>query len=230
MKICSRTPKILGLLLTYPDTGMVDACEHMEALLREERWVSNAILLELEKLFCSFRQTDLLDLQETYVDLFDRTPSLALYLFEHVHGDSCDRGKALVDLDGLYREAGLYNNSEHTPDYLPLFLEYLSMLPPDKAREELSGAINIIAVVEERLKNRKSVYANVFSALKNIAARRPNIVIVKKALEKDSGRPMTPTEIDEAWVEQFPFADRENKGPQGCPGTAEILKNTETQS
>jgi nitrate reductase delta subunit len=72
---------------------------------------------------------DLLDLQEDYVALFDRTPSLVLHLFEHIHGDSRDRGQALVDLLKVYEDAGLFMTSDETPDYLPLFAEYVSTLP-----------------------------------------------------------------------------------------------------
>ncbi|MEJ2459788.1 MAG: hypothetical protein P8Y58_17260 [Novosphingobium sp.] len=41
---------------------------------------------------------DLYDAQERYVLLFDRTRKLSLHLFEHVHGESRDRGQAMVDL------------------------------------------------------------------------------------------------------------------------------------
>jgi len=230
MKIHRRTPKILGVLLTYPESEIIDACPEIKALLREEKVVSTQMLKRLEQLISLFEETDLLDLQENYVALFDRTPSLALHLFEHVHGDSRDRGRALVDLDRLYKEAGLQNCSEHTPDYLPLFLEYLSMLEAKKAREELGGAVTVIAILEERLRTRGSLYAHVFSALKKMAGRRPNSALVKKALETDSGQAMTTAEMDAAWVEQFAHGDHTDQTNSGCPRTPTPLQPMETRS
>jgi nitrate reductase delta subunit len=90
-------------------------------------------------------QRDLLDLQEDYVALFDRTPSLSLHLFEHVHGDSRDRGQAMVDLMKVYEEAGLFIDTEETPDYLPLFTEYLATLSSQEASDTVGGVVNIIS-------------------------------------------------------------------------------------
>lgn len=227
----SYTPKILGLMLSYPSEELISAGQAMRGKIKEEKWLSREHLEALDQVFDYFENTDLLDLQECYVDLFDRTPSLALHLFEHVHGDSRDRGQALVDLDNIYRDTGLHNDSEHTPDYLPLFLEYISMLEPEKARSDLDGAINVIGVLEGRLNNRESVYAHVVSALRDMASRAPNQALVKNALKADSGRPMSPEEMDEAWEEQFAFAmnDGEQGSNTGC-NAGSSAENMETRS
>jgi nitrate reductase delta subunit len=164
-----------------------------------------------------------MDAQEDYVSLFDRTPSLSLHLFEHVHGDSRDRGPALVDLDSLYRERGLENLSEHTPDYLPMFLEYLSLLPVEEARETLDGAVDVIAVIGERLKKRGSAYAVLFDALEEAASRKPDPKKLQGALKADEGLPMSAEEMDKAWEEQFAFADIKPDQGGGCPQAEEML-------
>ena len=102
---------------------------------------------------------DAYDAQERYVLLFDRTRSLSLHLFEHVHGESRDRGQAMVDLMAMYEEDGFEIDTKELPDYLPMFLEYLSMKPRAEAVQLLDETAHILAALRERLKKRQSVYA-----------------------------------------------------------------------
>ena len=142
-----RTLKILGFLLTYPSELHKEVLDECRMFLTDEKWVSKDALHSLDRLFDEMRKADTLDLQESYVALFDRTPSLSLHLFEHIHGDSRARGQALVDLTKVYEEAGLLINTEETPDYLPLFLEYVSTLPPEDTKENLSSVVNILSAI-----------------------------------------------------------------------------------
>jgi nitrate reductase delta subunit len=219
----SRTLKVLGLLMTYPEPGMVAARSELCGVLEKESWLSVGAVKNIGALLEDMGGRDILDLQEDYVDLFDRTPSLSLHLFEHVHGDSRDRGQAMVDLDGLYREKGLQNASEHTPDYLPLFLEYLSLLPVAAARESLDGAIDVIAVIGARLKKRQSPYAALFESLQEAAARKPDIKKLHSALLADTGQPLTRDQMDKAWEEQFAFDTIEEGRSEGCPKAEDML-------
>ncbi|CAG0907646.1 unnamed protein product, partial [Darwinula stevensoni] len=117
-----------GLLLTYPTQPLLTALPECAAILEQEGWLPKSTVKSLKKVIEQFEQQPLMTLQEAYVDLFDRTPSLSLHLFEHVYGESRERGQALVDLAELYREKGLVIATEELPDYLPLFLEYLALL------------------------------------------------------------------------------------------------------
>jgi nitrate reductase delta subunit len=54
---------------------------------------------------------------------------LSLQLYEHVHGESRDRGQAMVELLKLYSSRGLELTAKELPDHLPVFLEFLSQLP-----------------------------------------------------------------------------------------------------
>lgn len=227
----SATLKIIGLLLTYPDEKWLAARKDIVAVLDSEGWLAPGTVRKIAQFLDDAAAQDVYDFQEEYVALFDRTPSLCLYLFEHVHGDSRDRGQALVELDMLYRERGLENDSEHTPDYLPLFLEYLSILPPDLARETLGGAIDVAAVLGERLKKRDSAYAALFDAIRDIAGRKPDEKKLQGALRLNAGGLPTAQEMDAAWEQQFAFAmaQQDEKGV-GCPKAGEMLKRMETQS
>lgn len=210
-----KTLKVLGALLTYPSREMVEALPECLDILKREKWVDDASLRQLQHLFEWMSDQDLLDLQEEYVALFDRTPSLSLHLFEHVHGDSRERGQALVDLTNLYQQKQLAIAAAETPDYLPMFLEYLSLVDAEESRQMLGDAINVIAALGARLKQRNTPYAAVIRALERAAASKPDSKAVEAALREASGAERSLEDIDAAWEETFAF---DNAMPDsGCP-------------
>ena len=141
---------------------------------------------------------DLYDLQECYVDLFDRTRKLSLHLFEHVHGESRDRDQALVDLATLYERGGLSPATNELPDHLPIFLEYLATRPLDEARALLGDTGHILAALRERLEKRETPYAGVFSALLSIVSA-PAAAIEDES--PDPGGTSDFVALDAAWEE-----------------------------
>jgi nitrate reductase delta subunit len=165
----AKTLKALSALLSYPGEALQLAAGEIGDIIRAENLVDAHGLLALEVLLDEIETSDLFELQERYVDLFDKTRRLSLHLFEHVHGESRDRGQAMVDLAALYEKGGLTPAVNELPDYLPLFLEYLSTRPIEEARDLLGNALHIVATLEERLTSRNSGYAAVFVALRSIA-------------------------------------------------------------
>jgi len=157
-----KTYRALAAILSYPEQELLDALPELRRAIEGE---GIAALPELEGLFAD----GLLAAQERYVALFDRSKALSLHLFEHVHGDSRDRGQAMVDLAGVYAERGVEPAQGELPDYLPAFLEFLSLLPPDEARAMLADAADILRALGERLAARASPYAAVFEALLAVA-------------------------------------------------------------
>src|SRR5207244_13070491 len=107
---------------------------------------------QLDLLLSEIAIGDLYDLQERYVLLFDRTRSLSLHLFEHVHGESRDRGQAMIDLKNQYENAGLEISATELPDFVPLFLEFLSTRPRADAYELLGQPAHILSAMAERLR------------------------------------------------------------------------------
>jgi nitrate reductase delta subunit len=168
----AKTFKALSALLSYPGEDLQAAAGDIGDVIRAENLVDAHVLPALELLLDETENSDLFELQERYVDLFDKTRRLSLHLFEHVHGEGRDRGQAMVDLAGLYENGGLTLAANELPDYLPLFLEYLSTRPVEEARSLLGNALHILAVLEERLMTRNSGYAMVFAALRSIAGDR----------------------------------------------------------
>ncbi len=145
---------------------------------------------------------DLYDLQERYVLLFDRTRSLSLYLFEHVHGESRDRGQAMIDLKTLYETNGLAISATELPDFLPLFLEYLSTRPLAEAAETLGQTAHILAALAERLVKRGSPYEAVFRALVAIAAAKPKDEDVAELMQEPDPDPTDLAALDRAWEDE----------------------------
>ena len=145
-----RTLKVLSLLLTYPTREIAEAAPSFAAALDGERLLPEARRAPLRRLAAQIAGRDLYDLEERYVLLFDRTRSLSLHLFEHVHGESRDRGQAMVELKELYAANGLEMPGNELPDYLPLFLEFLSTRPFDEARGYLADVAHIVSALGER--------------------------------------------------------------------------------
>lgn len=163
------TFKVLSVLLSYPQAEWVDELDLMEAFLEEEREQNSAARTQLADLFRTLRTETLLELEQAYVTTFDRNPSHSLHLFEHVHGESRDRGSAMVNLLEEYRKHGLDMNSDELPDYVPLFLEYLSQLPEEDALAMLGEAVNVLAFIGRKLKGNGSPYHAVFAVLEGMS-------------------------------------------------------------
>ncbi len=133
-----KTFKALSALLTYPTEELSAAIPEITAALAAERLVSNNAIEQLHPLLGDLCILNLYDLQERYVELFDKTRRHSLHLFEHIHGESRDRGQAMVDLVEHYQRAGLLVTANELPDFIPLFLEFLS----DRPLEEVRGLLN----------------------------------------------------------------------------------------
>jgi nitrate reductase delta subunit len=147
--------------------------------------------------------SDIFDLQERYVDLFDRVPSLSLHLFEHVHGQTRDRGQAMVELKSLYTQQGLVLDPRELPDYLPAFLEYLSLLDGDAARDLLGEASYVLRSIGARLEKRGSRYAAVLAAL--LALGGAEAWASDTVSDRDIRAEDDPATLDASWAEEPVF-------------------------
>lgn len=197
-----KTFKVLSALLTYPSSELVAAAPLFGDVLDEERLVPPAAREKLDALIAELASDDLYDLQERYGLLFDRSRSLALHLFEHVHGESRDRGQAMVDLKTLYENAGFFITANDLPDFIPLFLEFLSTQPIATARELLAQPAHILAAIAERLGRRQSTYKVVFDALVAIAEAKPEREAIEELLKGPDPDPMDFAALDAAWEEE----------------------------
>jgi nitrate reductase delta subunit len=197
-----RTLKVLSALLSYPAPELQAAVPEMGAALDAERRLPQKNRDRIDRLLEEIANRDLYDLQERYVLLFDRTRSLSLNLFEHVHGESRDRGQAMVDLMALYERHGLAISGNDLPDHLPLFLEFLSEIPEAEARGLLAETGHILEAIRQRLKKRKVPYSSVFSCVQVLAEERPIGSIVEALLGAPDDNPDDLAALDAAWEEE----------------------------
>ena len=193
--------KVISVLLSYPSEEIRQAIPEMKAALRNADIGATHTAL-LVRLADDIAEHDLYDAQERYVFLFDRTRVLSLHLFEHVHGESRDRGQAMVDLMAMYDADGLEIDTKELPDYLPMFLEYLSMKPAPQISELLGQTVHILAAIRERLKKRKSVYSNAFAVLEAMASAKPDPKLLHDLLETPADDPADLEALDRIWEEE----------------------------
>ena len=212
MTITSKLPnaalslRVFARLLSYPDAELRSHVSAMRDALHAERSITVGRLAELDALMDTLSSGDPLDTEAAYVQLFDRGRATSLHLFEHVHGDSRDRGPAMIDLAQTYDKAGLYLAPGELPDYLPTVLEFVSTQPPREARAFLSEMTHIFNAIFSALQQRQSAYASVIGALLELAGEKAHAV--KLAPEES---------LDESWVEPAVFGGCSSKG-QAAPG------------
>jgi nitrate reductase molybdenum cofactor assembly chaperone NarJ/NarW len=166
----ARTYRALAALLSYPTETLQAATGEIAEALAEEAIVAAPQLAAIRTFLDEVAATDIYEFQAQYFALFDRSRTLSLHLFEHIHGESRDRGQAMADLIALYQSHGLDMTADELPDFLPLFLEFLSLLPDDEARTMLTEPAGILRALTDRLAARNTGYMTVMAALADIAS------------------------------------------------------------
>jgi nitrate reductase delta subunit len=197
-----RSLKALSALLTYPTAELQQASGEISEAIENDTAIPVSVRNQLHRLLTELATGDLYDLQERYVLLFDRTRSLSLHLFEHVHGESRDRGQAMIDLKAQYEAHNLFMSAAELPDFVPLFIEYLSLLPAREACETLGQPAHIFAAIAERLRKRKSSYEAVFRALVALSAAKPKDEEVSALLTLPDPDATDLAAIDAAWEDE----------------------------
>ncbi len=186
--------KLIAVMLEYPSQALWDAADEIVPMIASEC----PSLLAFSR---SYLQAPLLDRQQEWGETFDRGRATSLLLFEHVHAESRDRGQAMVDLLAQYQAAGLEADCLELPDYLPVYLEYLSLCPVDESRQGLQDIAEILALLGGRLAQRGSGFHHLFDQLLALADSplRSDSVLDKIAGES---RDDTPQAMDAIWEEE----------------------------
>ena len=217
----SYTLRALAHLLSYPGAELRAVVPELQQVLANEGAVSDQRLLGLNKLLGTLVNQDPFAVEEAYVELFDRGRSTSLHLFEHVHGDSRDRGPAMIDLIKTYEQAGLMLDPNKVggelPDYLPVVLEFVSTLTAAQMRDFIAEIAHILNAVHTALVKRQSLYAHVLAAVLEIG--KQDIETVAVVAEED---------LDESWAEPEAFAGCSSKGQQSPdqPQPIQIVRRT----
>ncbi|MEI2779809.1 MAG: nitrate reductase molybdenum cofactor assembly chaperone [Candidatus Competibacter sp.] len=196
-----KTLKVLSALLCYPQADMQAALGEMADVLDREKLVPERERRALRAFMERLERADLMELQERYVATFDRGRALSLHLFEHVHGQSRDRGQAMVNLLEVYRRHGFELDAHELPDYIPLFLEYLAQRPMGEALDMLADAMHVMALLGARLAERGSDYRAIFDALAAVVGEPADIADIRRQAAAE-GPDETIVNMDKIWEEE----------------------------
>ena len=216
-----RTLKALSLILSYPTRELQNAMPEISAVLASDTRLTAAARRALRPLMEELSGRDIYDLEEQFVLLFDRSRTLSLNLFEHVHGESRDRGGAMVSLVETYRAGGFDPVTSELPDHLPVLLEFLSTRPFAEVQDTLADAAHIFEALSERLVRRESPYAAVFAGLIQLADVKADKTAVAEMLAQPDDDPTDLEALDEVWEEsEVLFGPDPNAG---CPQVRDML-------
>lgn len=214
---------LISLLLQYPTRDLLAVAGEIRERLAADPALPQGAVRALDPLLARLETGDIYDAQEAYVELFDRGRAHSLHLFEHVHGESRDRGQAMVDLRQRYLDAGLEPEGNELPDFLPLFLDYCSTLPASQACDTLAEPGVVLVALAARLAEKGSDYAPVFALLCEIAGVEMDEAAANAMPPPDD--PETLAELDEQWEEEeVRFgADIAPDPNAACPQVSAIL-------
>jgi nitrate reductase delta subunit len=210
------TLRVLAGLLAYPDAALRAHLNEVGPLLQADGVLSTSRRAEIERWTAQLVSRDPLEIESTYVELFDRGRQTSLHLFEHVHGDSRDRGPAMIDLAQTYARAGLLLHEGELPDYLPAILEFASTQPPQGAKAFLSEIAHLLNAILAALRARDSGYACVIAALLDLAGQKAQAIPIA---------PEPP--LDESWAEPAAFdgCSTQGQAQPGQPQPVRIVRN-----
>ena len=211
-KPMSLTLRVLARLLSYPDDALREHLDELRLALRQEAALQPSRLGELNALIDSLCVQTAIDAEADYVQLFDSGRRTSLHLFEHVHGDSRDRGPALIDLAQIFEAAGLVLAEGEMPDHLPVVLEFASTQPPREAQALLAEMAHLFNVVFSALHKRRSRYASALGALIELAGETCAPIDVPDEAP-----------IDDSWAEPAAF-DGCNSAGQARPGQPQAIQ------
>lgn len=201
-----QTYKIFSTLLSYPNDELKNSINSTQEILKNEKILSDSSLKSMDEFIFYIKKNNLLFLQESYVSIFDRQKHFSLYLFEHIHGDSKERGMAMIDLNDLYKKSNFeILKQNELPDFIPVFLEYLSLISKEQASLLLGEIINIITTLRIRLNVIKSPYYIIFSILESLSNIKPDEKIIKKISKDKTFLTTSSFEIDKNWKEDKIF-------------------------
>lgn len=219
-----RSLHLLSLLLQYPTIELTAAIDELRARLVDDPALPPDTVVRLGPLLDRLASQDIYEAQETYVELFDRGRALSLHLFEHVHGESRDRGQAMVDLRQRYLDAGLDPVTNELPDYLPLFLDYCSVLPEPASRDMLAEPGAVMVALASRLADRQSDYAPILSVLCDIADVEMDEEAANALPPPED--PETLPELDAQWEEEeIRFTHAQADPAAACPQADAMLRD-----
>ena len=203
--------RALALLLGYPDAALRSQLDALMQALDQEAVIPAARRAELHAFVREIAHLDPMEVEARYVETFDRGRATSLHMFEHIHGDSRDRGPAMIDLLQTYEKSGLRLAPEELPDHLCVVLEFASTQPAQLAVDFLGEMAHILTAIFSALVQRGSPYATPLAAVLELCGQRVQAVNI-----------VADEAMDDVWQEPPVFDGCSTKG-QSKPGAEQPL-------
>lgn len=146
---------LLSLLLRYPEERVVAAAADVAEL------PPGRVRDALERFVAAWTG----DRAAIYVETFDLRRRATLELTYYAHGDTRERGMALLRLKKLYRAGGLELDSDELPDHLAVMLAFAALAPPGYGEQLLAQHRPAIELLRLSLHDLGSPYAHVLDAV-----------------------------------------------------------------
>jgi nitrate reductase delta subunit len=164
-RVQADTWQMCSLLLDYPEQQLMD---RLPVLREIAVGMPPTVAEPLERFLDHASATNLADLQQDYVDTFDVTRKCALHLTYFLHGDTRNRGVALVQFKQLYRKHGvqLSDGDAELPDHLAVLLEFGASVAPDVTWKLLNDHRVGIELLRRALSQRESPWGDVVQAVR----------------------------------------------------------------
>ena len=193
--------KLVSVLLDYPRPELWQYADEIREAAADPVTLAPAQRVALSGFVEHLLAQEPMAAEEAWLSLFDRGRAMSLLLFEHIHGESRDRGQAMVDLVETYRKQGFEIGVRQLPDYLPLVLEYLSTRPREEVADWLKHIGHILELLAARALERGSPYAALFETLVALAQGEVDLAVMRRRVA-DEARDDTPEAIDRVWEEE----------------------------
>ncbi len=171
---------IASQCLVYPEQSFLD---RNTELLSMTHALAPKLREPLAKFLSSAGQMPLNQLQQHYVEIFDMRRKCSLFLTSWTHGDTRNRGMALVYFIQIYKRCGLLLSPQELPDHLAVVLEFAALENPIEGDLLLGAHQAPILLIRDALHKCDSIYGAVLDAVvASLPEMTPEIEARAKAL------------------------------------------------
>jgi nitrate reductase molybdenum cofactor assembly chaperone NarJ/NarW len=188
---------LIARLLEYPEVnGLLASLDEARKWVDDIQEFSEDARTGLHGFLNWLAQTDALEVQSAYVSQLDRSRKGSLYLFEHVHGESRERGGAMADLMEFYAQQGSPLRAKELPDFLPVVLEFSACIPDDKAIAFLGEISHVVEAIAHTHQKLSTPWVPVFNALLEVLG-----IQVSKGVADMDEHQQASEDLDAVWAE-----------------------------
>jgi nitrate reductase delta subunit len=185
-------------LLAYPDDVLLDRLDGLAAAVAD---LPAPVRTPLAEFLAHVDGTPLGDVQRHFVEVFDMKRRACPFLTYWTHGDTRNRGVAILRFKQAYADAGFAIGAEELPDHLAVVLEFAAVGDRVTGEALLAEHAAAIGLLREALHDLGSAYAHVLDA---VVATLPEItpeVAARMAQMAAAGPP-----VEDVGLEPFPTA------------------------